>query len=245
MQSIRKRLTYANVVASLALFLALGGATAFAATQLARNSVGAKQLKRNSVTAAKLKKNAVTTKKIKNGAVTGPKVKVATLGTVPSAKTLTGYARKGLTKVVASAAGASFEASEAAAPEIPLFSAGAFTIYAKCFDFGGETNGAVFIKTSENGAILESDFVTIDGEPFLDTTTPETQREVLFESDNENDADYFGGPFTEFAAMAPGGTAIRGDVQIAVKNGTLAGGNGIYGDGDVCLFAGEVTALNG
>jgi hypothetical protein len=36
---LRRHLTYANVVASLALFLALGGA-AFAATQLPRNSVG-------------------------------------------------------------------------------------------------------------------------------------------------------------------------------------------------------------
>ena len=36
---LRRHLTYANVVASLALFLALGGA-AYAATQLPQNSVG-------------------------------------------------------------------------------------------------------------------------------------------------------------------------------------------------------------
>jgi hypothetical protein len=69
------KLTYANVVATLALFIAIGGATAFAATQLAKNSVGTKQLKNN----------AVTTAKIKNGAVTGTKVKSSSLGTVPSA----------------------------------------------------------------------------------------------------------------------------------------------------------------
>ena len=40
MKQIRKRLTYANVMSSLAVFLVLGGATAFAATQLAKNSVG-------------------------------------------------------------------------------------------------------------------------------------------------------------------------------------------------------------
>ena len=45
--------------------------------------------------------------------------------------------------------------------------------------------------------------------------------------------------------MAPGGTVIRGELQIGVKNGNLPGGNGIYGDGNVCLFAGEMTALNG
>ncbi|HEX6782560.1 MAG TPA: hypothetical protein VF125_11090 [Solirubrobacterales bacterium] len=84
MKQISKRLTYANVMSSIAVFLVLGGATALAAG-LAKNSVGSKQLKKNAVTAAKIKKNAVTTAKIKNDAVTGAKVKEETLGTVPSA----------------------------------------------------------------------------------------------------------------------------------------------------------------
>lgn len=75
MTNLRSRLTYANVVATLALFLVLAGGTAFAASQLGKNTVGSKQLK----------KNAVTTAKIKNGAVTGAKIKTSTLGTVPSA----------------------------------------------------------------------------------------------------------------------------------------------------------------
>lgn len=75
MKRLRSKLTYANVVATLALFIAIGGASAFAANQLAKNSVGSKQLK----------KNAVTTAKIKNGAVTGAKINVASLGTVPNA----------------------------------------------------------------------------------------------------------------------------------------------------------------
>jgi hypothetical protein len=73
--SIREKLTYANVVSSLCLFLLLSGGAAYAASHLGKNSVGPKQLK----------KNAVTSAKIKNGAVTGAKVKVATLGKVPSA----------------------------------------------------------------------------------------------------------------------------------------------------------------
>ena len=75
MKQIRKRLTYANVMSSIAVFLVVGGATAFAAGHLGKNTVGAKQLK----------KNAVTTAKIKKGAVTGAKLKLSTLGTVPSA----------------------------------------------------------------------------------------------------------------------------------------------------------------
>jgi hypothetical protein len=55
MSFLRRHLSYANVVASLALFLALGGA-AFAATQLPRNSVGTGQLKPEAVTSGKIAK---------------------------------------------------------------------------------------------------------------------------------------------------------------------------------------------
>ena len=73
--TLRGRLSYANITSTLCLFLLLGGGAAFAATQLAKNSVGTKQLKKNSVTSAK----------IKNGAITGPKIKISTLDKVPSA----------------------------------------------------------------------------------------------------------------------------------------------------------------
>jgi hypothetical protein len=55
MRAIRQRLTYANVIATAALFLALGGG-AYAATQLPRNSVGNAQLKKGAVTASKIAK---------------------------------------------------------------------------------------------------------------------------------------------------------------------------------------------
>ncbi|MEP6954978.1 MAG: hypothetical protein ABI950_13045 [Solirubrobacteraceae bacterium] len=45
---LRHRLTYANVTATLALSIALGG-TSYAAVQLPRNSVGTKQLRASSV----------------------------------------------------------------------------------------------------------------------------------------------------------------------------------------------------
>jgi hypothetical protein len=49
-----RRLSYANVVATLALFIALGGG-AYAATKLPKNSVGPTQLRRNAVTSGKVK----------------------------------------------------------------------------------------------------------------------------------------------------------------------------------------------
>lgn len=72
--SIRRRLTYANVMSSLAVFLVVGGATALAAGHLGKNTVGTKQLKKNSVTTAKIKKNAVNGAKIKAGSVGGAKL---------------------------------------------------------------------------------------------------------------------------------------------------------------------------
>jgi hypothetical protein len=55
------RLTYANVVATLALFLALGGAS-YAALKLPAGSVGSKQLKSNAVTSAKVKDGSLVAK---------------------------------------------------------------------------------------------------------------------------------------------------------------------------------------
>ena len=77
MKQARKRLTYANVMSSIAVFLILGGATAVAAGQLGKNSVGTKQLKQNAVTAAKLKKNAVTGAKIADGRSTARRYRTA------------------------------------------------------------------------------------------------------------------------------------------------------------------------
>lgn len=76
---IRSGLTYANVMSTFAVFLILGGATAFAANQLAKNSVGSKQLKKNAVGMAKIKSNAVNGAKVADGSLEGIDVKDASL----------------------------------------------------------------------------------------------------------------------------------------------------------------------
>lgn len=83
MRGIGRHLTYANVIATLALFLALGGGAVWAAgkingKRLKAHSVSAGKLKRNAVTAAKIKPNAVTMTKIKAGAVTFAKLGAGT-----------------------------------------------------------------------------------------------------------------------------------------------------------------------
>jgi hypothetical protein len=54
MKRFRGRLTYSNVISTLCLIFLIGGGTAYAATQLPRNSVGSTQLKKGAVTPAKL-----------------------------------------------------------------------------------------------------------------------------------------------------------------------------------------------
>jgi hypothetical protein len=80
---LRLRLTYANLMSSIAVFLVLGGA-AVAAVNLPGNSVGTRQLKKNAVKtgkvsfeairAGKLSKDAVSTNRLRDEAVTGDKV---------------------------------------------------------------------------------------------------------------------------------------------------------------------------
>ncbi len=80
MKRLRSKLTYSNVISTVCLFLLVGGGTAFAAGNLAKNSVGAKQLKSNAVTAAKIKDGAVDGAKIKAGAVDGSKLAPGAVG---------------------------------------------------------------------------------------------------------------------------------------------------------------------
>lgn len=66
------QLNFANVIATIALFVALGGAAV--AAGLPRNSVGSSQLKRGAVTPAKIKKGAVTSGKLGQKSVTAGKL---------------------------------------------------------------------------------------------------------------------------------------------------------------------------
>lgn len=112
MRKIAARLSYANVMSTLAVFLLLGGAGAYAAkkqkigstqlkasavttskikngavggSKLAAAAVGVDKLADGAVTNAKLADGAVSTAKLGSDAVTGDKVNEATLGEVPSA----------------------------------------------------------------------------------------------------------------------------------------------------------------
>src|SRR6478609_1595842 len=89
---MRPKLSYANVVSSLALFIALTGASAYAAGQLANKSVGEPQLRPGAVTADKIRKNAVTAPKVKEGAIKQGKL---ANGSITAAKMTAGSVANG------------------------------------------------------------------------------------------------------------------------------------------------------
>jgi hypothetical protein len=65
---IKRHLTYANVMATLALFIALGGSS-YAAVRLSANSVGSRQIKRDAVKESEIAKSAVESAEVRNGSL--------------------------------------------------------------------------------------------------------------------------------------------------------------------------------
>lgn len=169
MKQLRKRITYANVMSSIAVFLVLGGGAAIAAG-LAKNSVGTKQLKKNAVTSAKIKKNAVTTPKIKNGAVTGAKINLGSLGTVPNAahaNTANTATNAGNANTVGGLTVKKFYYSTDSNPTpVTVLSLGGLNIVANC---AGATLEAV-ATTSVNDVTIHSGGTIIGSEPFYEET---------------------------------------------------------------------------
>jgi hypothetical protein len=65
---LRARVTYANITATVALFVALGG-TSYAALTLPRNSVGSAQIRKNAVSASEIRARAVGSSEIRDRAI--------------------------------------------------------------------------------------------------------------------------------------------------------------------------------
>lgn len=248
MKRVQKRLTYANVMSSIAVFLVLGGA-AFAATQLPKKSVGAKQLKANAVTSGKIKKNAVTSAKIKKNAVTTAKIrdKAITTGKIADAAV-------GATQIAANAAGNSqtqfvkvfkgsvvaAAANEESAPRVELGAVGPFKFYGKCFAEAGKIREKTYIELTSGQATLGSE----DGaempiktkQQYLTPSTPEAERAMEDDAIAEANEANARSNDEEFQATATDGTQITGLIGgTAAKQGSPAIGNGPFLAGDSCI----------
>jgi hypothetical protein len=75
LNSIRRRITSAHVIAMIALFVALSGSSYAAVTihasQIRNNSIPGSKIKKNSIPGSKLKSNSVTSGKLRNNTVQG------------------------------------------------------------------------------------------------------------------------------------------------------------------------------
>ena len=116
MQRVRASLTYGNVVATLALFLALSGGAVWAANKITTKQIGKgavknKNLAKNAVKNKNLAKNAVTSAKLANGAVKNSDVAD---GAINFAKLAAG------TNVVASATGGPIPVNQESPVNLPL-----------------------------------------------------------------------------------------------------------------------------
>lgn len=255
MAGIRKRLSYANVMATLAVFFVLGGG----AYALKKNSVGTKQLKNNAVTSKKIKKNAVTAKKIKKNAVKSGKIKDGAVktskiadGAVDGSKVADdsiGDSKLSDVEVfgdsfvkVTATNGATETIARNNAPETTLFTKGALSITAKCFRDAAadETHGEIYGATTQAGSILRGNDTLDGGASPSDYLTPSTD-DIARQLDTQGTAGGADANYSEdeYALGAADGTSLIGETAIAVKNGTLAGGQGPYGAGNVCLFQGD------
>ena len=127
---MRSRLSYANVMATAAVFLALGGG-AYAAIKLPKDSVTSKQIKNKSVKgkdlagksvkAAKIKANAVNGSKVEDDSLTGADIDESTLEGVANADRVGGIQVKQM----------SYKAGPNTGPQ-QLFSLGGLTVSAQC-----------------------------------------------------------------------------------------------------------------
>jgi len=92
LKHLKKHLSFANVIACMALFVALGSSAYAVTAMLPKKSVKTKHLAQGVVTTTKLRNGAVTAAKIRNGAVTAQKIAVEAVG---STQLLDGGVRSG------------------------------------------------------------------------------------------------------------------------------------------------------
>lgn len=148
---MKRHLTYANVLSTLALFIALTGASAYAANQLAPKSVGEKQLRPGAITPDKIRKNAITSPKIaalavKEGKLAGDAVSATKLadGAVATAKLANGSVT---TEKLAPEAVTGEKVNEGTLGQVPAADA------ANSAAFAESANPAAFAKVAKDGSL--------------------------------------------------------------------------------------------
>lgn len=143
MATLKRHLTYSNLMATIAMFIALGGG-AYALT-LPKNSVGPRQLKNRAVTSKKLAPNAVTSRSVREFSLK-----------------LKDFERDELPSLVGSRAGSAPRTTGAAIRETTLTT----TVTGKLFVYA--TLRDPFLTCKSNGSCSTQWGVYVDGRPVTD-----------------------------------------------------------------------------
>jgi hypothetical protein len=221
--SLRARLTFANVMASVAVFVALGGAS-YAAVSIPQNSVGSKQVRPHALKRSDLANGSVGTKQLRKRSVTA--AKVANKGVTK--RSLSSWIRGQLRRRAATGpqgpAGAAGPRGPGAVPVRYSASAGATPAFKNAFDVGGfSIRGSC--NTTATGTLLNVVLRSAQGATVYQTISLD---QGAGPPPGQGDADVAnqqltlpaGAPFDPGGPEAPDGQYIR----IAV-NGVYASSN--------------------
>jgi hypothetical protein len=153
-------------------------------------------------------------------------------------------------RVAPSATASPQNVARTAAQRVPLLREGPITIYGKCF-VDSTTPGnplvsaEIFVETSVGGVVYSADNSSSNN-GFLDPGTAETDAELLSVASaagvgnpgtlNVSDADV-----GAFYVIAPG-LSIQGQLTAGTKVGSPPAGDGVFGPGNACIFAGSANA---
>lgn len=196
------------------------------------------------LTGADVKDGSLAGRDVRDGSLTGADLRARSIAAgalAPGVLDARALPRK---RVVATLV-AEQEDAEEAVPGTVLYRRGPLTVYAKCYtdNSTGLSWAQTYLRTTAPGVVFASqndDLAGGGGQDFLDPDTREGERVVESTGTAWNNANSDSPDDSDFVAFAPDGTTLRGWTGAAVKRGELAGGNGAYGAGDVCLFTGIV-----
>ena len=243
---ILNRLSYANVMATVAAFMALGGVGYAAATvgsgDVVNNSLRSKDVRNNSLRGKDIRNKTIQAADVGLNKLTGAQVNESTLKQVPDAAQLGGVGPEGYVP-----AGAlvrySFTLTGGEAREV--VSHGPLKLMARCIDNGTDQGGVanqdaarLFVTTTADGSVL-SGIDTLDGGPLAtDFLTPATVETDAIWSENSvpnGTIDALNGGDDDMAiASAPNGSTITGSWDQGVQ--------GVNVFGATCAFRGYVIA---
>ena len=224
---LRSHVTYANVVASLALFLALGGVGYAAAT------IGSGQIKNNTVRSKDIRNGTVAGKDVKDNTLGSAQVNESRLGKVPAAQAADTAASAAVADKLdgLDAAAINFSPADGPVAFTEVLNLGGLVLRAECTD---ADNLHVQADTTVGDAIITSSMVRDQGPPDVAHAVHDPDFNPGDNLDILDDAGVGG-----TSSFDVGGTLTYSTPTGVTVTATFQADEVPFGTGDGCLFAGH------